>query len=143
METMPIHWHLHLNTDIMQLYRFLDSDLGRSRFWAESAVEKHGSIHFIFPNSQTFVGRILERVPSQRFKLVYYGGSITTFDLVPDGAGGTDLTLTNESISPEDFNEVNAGWVSVLLALKAALDFGIDLRNHDPGLTWDQGYVDN
>jgi len=29
------------------------------------------------------------------------------------------------------------------MALKAAHDFGVDLRNHDPELTWDQGYVDN
>lgn len=36
-----------------------------------------------------------------------------------------------------------AGWVSVLLALKAAVDFSVDLRNHDPGRTWDQGYADN
>jgi hypothetical protein len=36
-----------------------------------------------------------------------------------------------------------AGWVSVLLALKAAADFGIDLRNHDPARTWNKGYVDN
>jgi hypothetical protein len=28
--------------------------------------------------------------------------------------------------------EVIAGWASVLLALKAAVDFGADLRNHDP-----------
>lgn len=28
------------------------------------------------------------------------------------------------------------------MALKAAADFGVDLRNHDPTRTWDQGYVD-
>jgi hypothetical protein len=33
--------------------------------------------------------------------------------------------------------------VSVLLALKAAADFGVDLRNHDPARTWWQGYCDN
>jgi hypothetical protein len=30
----------------------------------------------------------------------------------------------------------------VLLALKAAVDHGIDLRNHDPRRTWDRGYAD-
>jgi hypothetical protein len=29
------------------------------------------------------------------------------------------------------------------MALKAAADFGVDLRSHDPGRTWDQGFVDN
>jgi hypothetical protein len=31
----------------------------------------------------------------------------------------------------------------VLLALKSAADFGVDLRNHDPARTWDQGYAEN
>jgi hypothetical protein len=35
-----------------------------------------------------------------------------------------------------------AGWVTVLLTLKAAADFGVDLRSHDPARTWGQGYVD-
>jgi hypothetical protein len=29
------------------------------------------------------------------------------------------------------------------MALKAAADFGVDLRSHDPARTWDQGFVDN
>jgi predicted nucleic acid-binding Zn ribbon protein len=33
--------------------------------------------------------------------------------------------------------------VSVLMALKAAVDFSVDLRNHDPDRTWDHGYVEN
>lgn len=32
---------------------------------------------------------------------------------------------------------------SVLLALKAFVDHDVDLRNHDPTRTWDQGYCDN
>jgi hypothetical protein len=35
-----------------------------------------------------------------------------------------------------------AGWISVLLGLKAAADFRIDLRNHRPGCTWESGFVD-
>jgi len=33
--------------------------------------------------------------------------------------------------------------VSVLLALKAVADFGVDLRNHDRRRSWTAGYVDN
>jgi hypothetical protein len=29
------------------------------------------------------------------------------------------------------------------MALKAAADFGVDLRNHDRQRTWEQGYVEN
>ena len=39
--------------------------------------------------------------------------------------------------------EVNAGWVSVLMALKAMAEHGVDLRNHDAERTWWQGYCDN
>jgi hypothetical protein len=65
----------------------------------------------------------------------YYGGSVATFELAGDGAGGTDLRLTDAGVPDEDRTEVIAGWVSVLLALKAAIDIGVDLRNHDPERT--------
>jgi hypothetical protein len=29
------------------------------------------------------------------------------------------------------------------MALKAAADFGVDLRSHDPDRTWDQAFADN
>jgi hypothetical protein len=51
--------------------------------------------------------------------------------------------LTDEGVKPADVCEVTAGWVSVLMALKAAVDFGIDLRNHDPARAWAAGYADN
>lgn len=39
--------------------------------------------------------------------------------------------------------EMAAGWVSVLMAMKAAVDHGVDLRNHDESRTWGDGYADN
>jgi hypothetical protein len=63
----------------------------------------------------------------------------TRAELQPDGARGTDLTL----VADGDDAETRAGWVSVLLALKAASDFGVDVRNHDARRTWSQGYCDN
>jgi hypothetical protein len=50
---------------------------------------------------------------------------------------------TDEGLPEEDRTEVTAGWVSVLMSLKASVDFGIDLRNHDPQRTWDEVYVEN
>jgi hypothetical protein len=29
------------------------------------------------------------------------------------------------------------------MALKGVMDYGVDLRNHDPMRTWEQGYVDS
>ncbi len=139
----PIHWRLHLASPPDRVYAFLATDEGRARFWAESAVEQGGVIQFIFPGGQTWAGQILAKEPPRLFRLMYYGGSRTTFLLAGDGAGGTDLDLFDEGVPAANWAEVTAGWVSVLMALKAAIDFGVDLRNHDPSRSWDQGYADN
>jgi hypothetical protein len=86
--------------------------------------------------------KILEKRPPTYFSLNYFD-SETSFELHDDGSGGTDLTLIDRDVSSKYREEVVAGWVSVLLALKAAVDFNIDLRNHDPDRTWDQGYCNN
>lgn len=138
-----IQWRIHLNESPRNVYRLLSTSEGRARFWAESAVEEDGHINFIFPGGQTWCGKIIESNAPHKFCVAYYGGSIATFSLEDDGRGGTDLTLTDEGVAPADKCEVMAGWVSVLLALKAAADFSVDLRNHDPLRTWSQGFADN
>jgi hypothetical protein len=138
-----IVWRLHLASTPEAVYQMLDSDEGRARFWAESAVETAGVIAFTFPGNVLWQGRILRRLMPFIFQVEYYGGSITTFELASDGRGGTDLTLTDEGVPQAHRDEVVAGWVSVLMALKAAVDFGVDLRNHDGERTWEQGYADN
>ena len=142
-ELNVIRWKLHLKSSPQDGYQLLSTNEGRARFWAESAIEQDGMIHFMFPNQAQWKGKILENEPPHKFKLEYYGGSITTFELDPAGSDGTDLTLTDQGVPAEDRLEVIAGWVSVLMALKASVDFGIDLRNHDPKRTWDDGYTEN
>jgi uncharacterized protein YndB with AHSA1/START domain len=138
-----IIWRLHLRSAPAAVYELLATDEGRARFWAEEAMEHDGTIDFVFPGGQRWRGPILAREAGCRFSVVYYGGSITTFTLEDDGAGGSDLTLEDAGVPVEHRAEVTAGWVSVLLALKAAVDFGIDLRNHDPARSWEQGYAEN
>jgi len=138
-----IVWRLHLRAGPDAVYELLATDAGRARFWAEEAVERDGAIDFVFPGGLRWRGEILAREPGRLFSVVYYGGSRATFTLADDGAGGTDLTLSDAGVPPADRAEVTAGWVSVLLALKAAADFGVDLRNHDPARTWEQGYAEN
>ena len=132
-----IRWRLHLASPPEAVWELLATDEGRAHFWAEETRERDGEIEFRFPNGMSSQGRVLEREARRRLALEYFG-SETTFELEPDGERGTDLTLVSEG-EPE----VLAGWVSVLLALKAACDFGVDLRNHDPQRTWWQGYCDN
>ena len=138
-----ICWRLHLATPLARVYELLTTDQGRARFWAESAEERAGAIDFVFPNGANWSGEILDADPPRRYVIQYYGGSTATFELSDDGHDGTDLMLTDAGVPEADRTEVIAGWVSVLLALKAAADFGVDLRNHDPQRTWDEGYADN
>jgi hypothetical protein len=120
------------------VHALLATDAGRARFWAESAIETDGAIAFRFPNGYASEARVLASEPSALFALDYFGAA-ARFELAPDGAGGTDLTLTHGDEHPD----TRPGWVSVLLALTAAADFGVDLRSHDPARSWDQGFVDN
>lgn len=138
-----IRWKIHLKSSPEDVYSQLSTNEGRAAFWAESAMEQDDIIHFIFPNQAEWKGKILENVPARKFKVEYYGDSITTFDLESDGSSGTDLTVTDQGVPPEDRTEVIAGWVSVLMALKASVDFGIDLRNHDSKRSWDEDYAEN
>jgi uncharacterized protein YndB with AHSA1/START domain len=138
-----IRWRLHLRASALAVYETLATDEGRAGFWAESAVERRGVIHFVFPGGVTWDGQVLEAVAPRRYSVRYYGGSVATFVLQDDGAGGVDLTLTDAGVPAADRTEVIAGWVSVLMALKAYVDFGVDLRGHDPQRTWDSGYVEN
>jgi len=137
-----IRWLVHLRSDPQTVYELLTTDEGRSRFWAQRAEEDDGFVRFEFADGQSLTSEILERDPPWRFALSYFGGSRVTFELVSDGVGGTDLVL-QEANAPESERLANlAGWVSVLLTLKALADFGVDLRNHDPARSWEQGYVD-
>jgi len=138
-----IRWLIHLTSSPEEVFQLLSTDGGRAQFWAESAKEMDGFVSFQFPNGMSWRGEILENDPSGLFAIVYLGETITAFALSDDGKGGTDLTLTDKGVPLEDQHEVLAGWVSVLMALKATVDFGVDLRNHDPSRTWDQGYADN
>ena len=137
-----IHWKLHLKSSPEKVFAFLSTDEGRTRFWAESTTEKEGFIHFKFMNGLEYRGRKLVAQSPYRFEVDYFQTRVE-FQLAGDNTGGTDLSLCNYQVPPHEYEEVRAGWLSVLLALKAAVDFGVDLRNHDRTRTWDQGYVDN
>jgi uncharacterized protein YndB with AHSA1/START domain len=132
---------MHIPAPPETVFAALDSDEGRASFWAESAVEVDGWIEFRFVNGYACRCKMLERRPPQRLAIDYIGGA-ARFELAPDGAGGTDLLLTQEGIGAEEWNEVHAGWLNVLFPLKAWLAYGVDLRNHDPERSWDQGYAD-
>lgn len=137
-----VTWNIQLKSDPNTVFDMLDTDEGRAQFWAESAVEEKGVIHFKFINGWQYESRILTRNKPTLFSIDYFETPVE-FHIKETTNGGSILTVVNEGIPDHDFNEVHAGWVSVLLVLKAAADHGIDLRNHDASKTWDEGFVEN
>ncbi len=135
-----ITWRLHLRSPPEVVYSMFSTDEGRERFWAEKSFEENGNLDLRFIDGQTLACKILERVPAEKFVFEYFGGSVVAVALNDDGSGGTDLVLNARRVK---YAEEWPGWVSVLLALKTATDFSVDVRNHDPKRTWEQGYCDN
>lgn len=90
-------------------------------------------IHFVLPGGRTDDAPIEQAVKDHLYVVRLFGERLT-FSLAPDEARGTDLTLSHEG------HPYPVPWVSLLLRLKAHVDFGADLRNHDPDRG--RGYVD-
>jgi uncharacterized protein YndB with AHSA1/START domain len=137
----PIRWRMHLPAPPEIVYDILDSNDGRASFWAISAREEQGRIEFRFINGYTCICRIVERRRPHVWAIDYIGGE-ARFELTSDGSAGTDLLLTHSGVSRNEWDEVHAGWLNVLFPLKAWVAHGVDLRNHDPERTWDEGYAD-
>ena len=138
-----IEWRLHLRAAPATVFDMLATAEGRRQFWAESADESNRTIEFRFPDGSTLLSRVIELVRPNRFTIEYFGGATVRFECTPDDSGGTDLRLRETGTPPAERTENIAGWVSVLLCLKAAADYGVDLRDHDPERTWASGYAAN
>jgi hypothetical protein len=125
-------WKVFCKSGPSDVYRALSTPLGRERFWASSAEKADGVIAFVLPDGRTGDSRI-EQAEQDRLYRVRHFGETLTFVLTAT-SGGTELTLDSTS-------DAAAEHVSLLLRLKASVDFGVDLRNHDEGRT--AGYVDS
>ena len=141
MEPLTVRLAIHVDVPPDEVFGVLDSEDGRARFWAESAIETDGVIDFHFINGWRHRARILVRERPTVWSVQYFGGP-ARFQITADGRGGADVVLTHDGVAPCEFADVFAGWVSVLLPLKVWLLAHVDVRNHDPLRTWDQGYVD-
>jgi len=137
-----VKWKIHLSSSPEMVFQFLTSTNGREQFWAEKAPERDGVIHFIFPNGERYDSKILHIQLNREFHIDYFNSKLE-ITLAPSEDNGTDLTLLNEGIPDSEYLDTYAGWVSVLLNLKAVIDYKSDLRNHNKNRTWDQNYADN
>ena len=142
MKLHEILLRVHLASTPGQVFNLFATDSGRTSFWASSSQEDGNEIKFIFPNGEVLMSRVLESLPPWRFSFTYFNATTVVVEL-QETNGGTDLLLRESSVRAEDLVENRAGWISVLLNLKAQADHGVDLRNHDRTRTWDDGYVDN
>jgi hypothetical protein len=146
---MPFHdkeniikWKVHFASPIEKVYEFLTTDNRRSKYWAEETKEEKGFIEFTILNYPKYKSKIIEKRPQELFRLEYFGTDVT-FELVKTNNNETDLQLTAITPDANVKNEMTAGRVSVLMAMKAAVDFGVDLRNHNRERVWENGYLDN
>lgn len=138
-----INWKLHFSSPIERVFSALTTDKGRKTFWAEQTLEENGYIEFSILNYPKYKSKILSNNGKDLFKIEYFGTAVEFQLIATKDDNGTDLILTAFVNDDEVRFEMTAGWVSVLLAMKAAVDFGIDLRNHNIDRVWDNGYLDN
>lgn len=136
-----IRWRMHFQSPRSAVYRALTTSEGRASFWAERAPAAAGMIAFEFINGVRECSPIVEEEPERLFVIRYFGAEVR-FELAEPDDGGTDLTLTTKGFPSQDREELLAGWLNVLFPMKAAVDHGVDLRNHDRSRTWDDGWAD-
>ena len=136
-----IVWRLHTASPPQRVWELLTTDEGRERFWVERSCSNGDLFTLTFGMGVTGESLILEAAAPSLFAFTYFGTEVR-IELAEDGSGGTDLTLTNSRVPEAEYEDMRPGWLNVLLPLKAAADFGVDLRNHDPARTWRERYVD-
>lgn len=138
----PIDWRIHFRSPPETVWEAWTTDAGRERFWAEKSLATENGFSLQFINGEILSVRIHEAMRASRFVFAYFSGSRVTLTFTRDDRGGCDLRLIEEGVSRDEHLQNYAGWVSVLLVCKAAVDFGIDLRSHDPARTWGGRYID-
>lgn len=136
-----VTWRMRFHSPPEVVYRALTTEEGRASFWAERTVERGDAIAFEFPGGVTSQAHVLDAEQDRLFRIDYFG-AVVAFELEPTRDGGTDLRLVTHGFAPDERTELTAGWLSVLFPLKAFVDHGVDLRNHDPDRTWLHGYAD-
>jgi uncharacterized protein YndB with AHSA1/START domain len=142
-----IHASVKLAAGRDRVWQALTTPGGITSWWAERAEIQPtdgGLLRLLFPNRRMLDSKVVMCRPMQFVSFVYFGGTRAQFEVTTHPSGGTVVTVTDHGFSSqEDYAETLAHWTSVLLALKAYLDFGVDLRNHTPAFNWEQGFVDN
>lgn len=139
-ETEAILWKLHLAADPERVFAAWTCPKDHVRYWCEQSEEIPSGFRLRFIDG-TAEACVIERADRPSHLTFRYFGSEVDIRLEPVETG-TDLTLTARGVPSHEWPDVHAGWLNVLLPFKAWVDFGIDLRNHDPSRTWRERFAD-
>jgi hypothetical protein len=137
----PIVWRVSLASAAEDVFALLDTDDGRERHWARRSRATPDGFALEFAGGLTEDVAVLERVPPTHMRIRYFG-SETDLVLTPGDDGGCVLEVRCRCNEVGEWMEFFPGWVSWLLVLKAAADFGADLRNGLSQRTWNELFVD-
>jgi hypothetical protein len=138
--SQAIVWRLRLAAAPERVFSAWLDPQDHVKFWSERSEPVAGGFRLHFIDGTTALCAVLETASPSRIRLQYFGAVVDlSLDRLPDG---TDLTLTTRDVPLAEWPDVFAGWLNVLLPFKAWVDFGVDLRSHDPARTWRDGYVD-
>ena len=142
----PIHpgqaivWRLRLSATPERVFSAWLTPTDHVKFWSERSDPDAAGFRLHFIDGTVELCRVTESVSPSHIGLQYFGAHVDiTLERLADG---TDLTLTARNVPLTEWQDVFAGWLNVLLPFKAWVDFGVDIRSHDPARTWRQGYVD-
>ena len=135
-----IVWRLRLSAAPERVFSAWLTPDDHAGFWAERSERDPDGFRLVFIDGTVALCRVMENVKPSRIRLQYFGSQVD-ITLEPLD-GGTDLTLTAQNVPADEWQEVFAGWLNVLLPFKAWVDFGVDIRSHDPKRTWRERYVD-
>jgi hypothetical protein len=137
----PIVWRVSLRSGVEDVFGLLDTDHGREKHWARRSRATPDGFDLEFAGGLTEHVVVRDRVQPTSMRIRYFG-SEADLVLTPCDEGGCVLEVTCRCDEIAEWMEFFPGWVSWLLVLKAAADFGADLRNGSPQRTWNDYFVD-
>lgn len=135
-----VSWRVVCHANIKKVFDLIATDSGRTKFWCEQSTTSEDHIHMIFPGGETETARILKYDRPTSMEIIYFG-AVTKFQITELRSGC--VVHVEAIVRDADFDETNAGWVSVLMNLKAVSTYDIDLRNHKQDYSWARGFIDN
>lgn len=138
--SQTIVWRLRLSATPERVFAAWLTPYDHVRFWSEQSEREPQGFRLHFIDGTVATCKIIDVVSPSQIAFEYFGAQVNiALERLDDG---TDLTLTALKVPLTEWQDTFAGWLNVLLPFKAWVDFGVDLRNHDPKRTWRHGYAD-